>query len=61
MNSRDAAFDENLKEILETTAAEASHDPTSNGSASANGYEGEEEIVSGPGSRKKRKRSDDDA
>lgn len=28
MNSRDAAFDENLKQILETTAIEAGEDPT---------------------------------
>jgi len=59
MNSRDAAFDENLKEILETTAAEAgaTHDPTSIASTNANGHnDGEQEVISGPGTRKKRKR-----
>jgi hypothetical protein len=61
MNSRDAAFDENLKEILETTAAEAgAHDPAAvvNGNGHA---ELDEEPEPGPGNRKKRKRTEDDA
>ncbi|KAJ7287487.1 hypothetical protein C8J57DRAFT_1284049 [Mycena rebaudengoi] len=62
MNSRDAAFDENLKEILETTAAEAgaTHDPAAvvNGNGHA---ELDEEPEPGPGNRKKRKRTEDDA
>lgn len=53
MNSRDAAFDESLKEIMEQTAAEAAAghdkaDPTASGSA-----------ASEPG-KKKRKRVDDE-
>jgi len=61
MNSRDAAFDESLKEIIEATAAEAAaaHDPRnipSNGNT--NGHtELDEEI--GPNSRRKRKRPDE--
>ncbi|KAJ6625600.1 hypothetical protein B0H10DRAFT_2002154 [Mycena sp. CBHHK59/15] len=62
MNSRDAAFDENLKEILETTAAEAgaTHDPAIllNGNGHA---EVDEDVDAGPGNRKKRKRLEDDA
>lgn len=63
MNSRDAAFDESLKEIIEATAAEAAaaHDGmsvTSNG----NGHlEPEEDTEPGPSNRKKRKRIEDDA
>ncbi|KAK7057150.1 putative histone deacetylase complex subunit cti6 [Favolaschia claudopus] len=61
MNSRDAAFDQNLKEILETTAAEAGAVPDpalSNG----NGHpDVEEDAELGPPNRKKRKRTDDDA
>ncbi|KAJ7072284.1 hypothetical protein C8F01DRAFT_1243348 [Mycena amicta] len=54
MNSRDAAFDQNLKEILETTAAEAAiQDP-----AAAVVLELEEEA---PPNRKKRKRNEEDA
>lgn len=66
MNSRDAAFDESLKEIIEATAAEAAaHDSRSiTSSGNANGHvdpEEEEEDLVESSSRKKRKRSDDDA
>ena len=62
MNSRDAAFDESLKELIEATAAEAAaaqdtRSVTSNGNA--NGVpEPQEESV--PSNRKKRKRLDED-
>ena len=66
MNSRDAAFDESLKEIIEATAAEAAaqHDNisvTSTGNHDLNGglavdYDAEPAL----GGRKKRKRSEDD-
>ncbi|KAJ7084429.1 hypothetical protein B0H15DRAFT_849143 [Mycena belliarum] len=62
MNSRDAAFDENLKEILETTAAEAgaTHDPPA--AINGNGHpEPNEESEPVPANRKKRKRTEDDA
>ncbi|KAF7321371.1 Histone deacetylase complex subunit CTI6 [Mycena kentingensis (nom. inval.)] len=56
MNSRDAAFDENLKEILDATAAEA------NVSVQENGHvEPEDEAEAGPPNRKKRKRNEEDA
>ncbi|KAF5386226.1 hypothetical protein D9615_002235 [Tricholomella constricta] len=64
MNSRDAAFDESLKEIIEATAAEAAaaHD---NVSVTSGGLRDgqqilDEEMDQGPGSRKKRKRIEDD-
>jgi len=64
MNSRDAAYDEKLKEIIEATAAEAAaatQPPSSvNGSAHGSG-EGEEQITIGTNGRKKRKRGEDDA
>lgn len=61
MNSRDAAFDESLKEIIEATAAEAhSHDHTS-AIVVVNGHgevlEDSEVELAG---RKKRKRTEDD-
>ena len=62
MNSRDAAFDESLKEIIEATAAEAAaHDQGPSASRTVNGN-GEiiEDGELGLGARKKRKRSDDD-
>ncbi|KAJ7251473.1 hypothetical protein B0H12DRAFT_1296210 [Mycena haematopus] len=62
MNSRDAAFDENLKEILETTAAEAgaTHDPAA--PTNGNGHpEVDEDGEPAPPNRKKRKRTEDDA
>ncbi|KAJ7703149.1 hypothetical protein B0H17DRAFT_1166951, partial [Mycena rosella] len=62
MNSRDAAFDENIKEILETTAAEAgaTHDPAA--PVNGNGHaEVDEDGETAPGNRKKRKRTEDDA
>lgn len=62
MNSRDAAFDESLKEIIEATAAEAAaqHDNisvTSTGNRELNGSLALDEDAGG---RKKRKRSEDD-
>jgi hypothetical protein len=62
MNSRDAAFDESLKEIMEATAAEAaaaqdSRSVMSNGNT--NGHPEPDEDT-GPSSRKKRKRADED-
>ena len=62
MNSRDAAFDESLKEIIEATAAEAAaHDrgPSASGTVNGNG-ETVDDGEAGPGGRKKRKRTDDD-
>jgi hypothetical protein len=62
MNSRDAAFDESLKEIIEATAAEAAaatgpRGPSVNGSV--NGHcEAHDDESSG---RKKRKRGGEDA
>lgn len=59
MNSRDAAFDESLKEIIEATAAEAA---THNHSA-PNHINGDAEAVDEDGTvggRKKRKRTEDD-
>lgn len=65
MNSRDAAFDESLKEIIEATAAEAAaqHDNisvTSTGNRDLNGSMALDEEVERPSGRKKRKRSEDD-
>ncbi|KAJ7783225.1 hypothetical protein B0H16DRAFT_484910 [Mycena metata] len=63
MNSRDAAFDENIKEILETTAIEAGtiHDPAAP-SLNGNGHaELDDDGEPVPPNRKKRKRTDDDA
>ncbi|KAG6911131.1 hypothetical protein DXG01_003871 [Tephrocybe rancida] len=64
MNSRDAAFDEKLKEIIEATAAEAAaaHDNasvTSGGTRDAQ-QANDDEADPGPGSRKKRKRVEED-
>lgn len=62
MNSRDAAFDESLKEIIEATAAEAAaHDrgPSAGRTINGNGELMEDEEV-GLNGRKKRKRTDDD-
>jgi len=65
MNSRDAAFDEKIKEIIEATAAEAAaaHDSKSvTSNRNTNGYIEPEDILEpGPSSRKKRKRIEDDA
>jgi hypothetical protein len=66
MNSRDAAFDESLKEIIEATAAEAAaqHDNisvTSTGNRDQNGNSAlDEDAEPASGSRKKRKRTEDD-
>jgi hypothetical protein len=63
MNSRDAAFDESLKEIIEATAAEAaaaqdSRSVVSDGNPNEQLDQKEEP---GPNNRKKRKRREDDA
>lgn len=63
MNSRDAAFDESLKELIEATAAEAAahdtHSVTSNGNRESHlGLE--DDIDSGYNARRKRKRVDED-
>ncbi len=65
MNSRDAAFDENLKEILETTAAEAGAVPESlillANAQSSGAHELEEPMDQTANNRnKKRKRADND-
>jgi hypothetical protein len=66
MNSRDAAFDESLKEIIEATAAEAAaqHDNisvTSTGNRDQNGNSAlDEDVEPASSSRKKRKRTEDD-
>ena len=55
MNSRDAAFDESLKEIIEATAAEAA------AAESANVVEATPTQTEAIDKTKKRKRSDDDS
>jgi hypothetical protein len=62
MNSRDAAFDESIKEIIEATAAEAAaHDRGASVGRTVNGNgETFEDGEGGLGARKKRKRSHDD-
>ena len=69
MNSRDAAFDESIKEIIEASAAEAAAaqglanpatNDNSNGNSNSSRTEPEEEIENAPGNRKKRKRTEDD-
>ncbi|KAF8210321.1 hypothetical protein K438DRAFT_150573 [Mycena galopus ATCC 62051] len=62
MNSRDAAFDENLEEVLKATAAEAgaTHDPAA--PPNGNGHpDVDEDGEAAPPNRKKRKRTEDDA
>ncbi|KAK0461063.1 uncharacterized protein EV420DRAFT_1267381 [Desarmillaria tabescens] len=59
MNSRDAAFDENLKEILETTAAEA--DAVYDTKSIHSNTNEDEEVDVGTTNRRKRKRKEDDA
>lgn len=64
MNSRDAAFDESLKEIIEATAAEAAaaQENAAREQPPINGPQPEaEEPEVGSNSRKKRKRAEDDA
>ncbi|KAL5528693.1 CTI6 [Sanghuangporus sanghuang] len=65
MNSRDAAYEENLQELLDATAAEAMPDTDTPGKEGAESvakteepYEEITDII--PGGRKKRKRVDDD-
>jgi hypothetical protein len=62
MNSRDAAFDESIKEIIEATAAEAAaHDRGTSAGMNVNGNgETFEDGEGGLGARKKRKRAEDD-
>ena len=67
MNSRDAAYEQSIQELLEATAAEGA---TVNGDATSGKDRAEsiaktedvlEEIVEiGPGGRKKRKRTEDE-
>ncbi|KZT28976.1 hypothetical protein NEOLEDRAFT_1128469 [Neolentinus lepideus HHB14362 ss-1] len=73
MNSRDAAYDESLQEVIEQSAAEAAaaeaaahatvvSTVSSEGkNGESNHVEGEDEGDAGIGSAKKRKRTDDDA
>ncbi|KAI0929915.1 hypothetical protein AcV5_006754 [Taiwanofungus camphoratus] len=68
MNSRDAAYEESFQALIEATAAEAaaheaaSTTPTNGTNGDTNGrVEAEQEAEVAPNSRKKRKRSDDDA
>ncbi|PFH51515.1 hypothetical protein AMATHDRAFT_58952 [Amanita thiersii Skay4041] len=66
MNSRDAAFDESIKEVMEVSAAEAAAaaqegvntQPTSN--PGGRNEPVEEEVDTPPSNRKKRKRTEDD-
>ncbi|KAF8633444.1 hypothetical protein AX17_004613 [Amanita inopinata Kibby_2008] len=64
MNSRDAAFDESIKEIIEATAAEAAaaqETLSAASSANVNSHnDAEEELETAPSNRKKRKRAEDD-
>ncbi|KAG5342690.1 hypothetical protein C0989_010658 [Termitomyces sp. Mn162] len=64
MNSRDAAFDESLKEIIEATAAEAAaaHDNASVTSAGTRDLQQtiDDDADQGPNSRRKRKRVEED-
>ncbi|KAG7098596.1 hypothetical protein E1B28_000521 [Marasmius oreades] len=66
MNSRDAAFDENLKEILESSAAEAGTGletaslVSNNGNALTSPPDAEDSVETAPNNRKKRKRADND-
>lgn len=71
MNSRDAAYDESVHLLLEVTAAEAAAatqdvktsspiSATANGEANGDG-DGEPEADILPNSKRKRKRSEDDA
>ncbi|KAI0058101.1 hypothetical protein BV25DRAFT_1315076 [Artomyces pyxidatus] len=64
MNSRDAAYDEKLQEIIAATAAEAAaaNLPPASANGSANGQvEKDEQAEGGANGRKKRKRGGDDA
>ena len=67
MNSRDAAFDESIKEIIEATAAEAaaaqglSSNTNDNGNSNTNDSRVDPETAdSAPTNRKKRKRAEDE-
>ncbi|KAH8119147.1 hypothetical protein DFH11DRAFT_1502092 [Phellopilus nigrolimitatus] len=66
MNSRDAAYDERIQELLDATAAATTPDGETAGKDRAGSVAKTEEIFEdiseiGPGGRKKRKRVDDDA
>ncbi|KZT10813.1 uncharacterized protein LAESUDRAFT_721199 [Laetiporus sulphureus 93-53] len=72
MNSRDAAYEDSVQALIEATAAEAAaaaaaqeaaDTPVVNGTGSdVNGHAGaEQDPLTAPSSRRKRKRSDDDA
>jgi hypothetical protein len=62
MNSRDAAFDESIKELMEATAAEAA--ANDQGTSAGRTVNGNGEIVedgeAGLAARRKRKRSDEE-
>ena len=58
MNSRDAAFDESLKEVLEATAAEAAAVESASTVVEPAVLPAEPEVTD---SKKKRKRADDDS
>ena len=66
MNSRDAAYEESIQELLESTAAEAgnANEDTNKDKAGsvARSEEAYEEVVIeiGPGGRKKRKRTEEE-
>jgi hypothetical protein len=62
MNSRDAAFDESLKEIIEATAAEAAAATEPHPTQPDGSVNGQAENYEDPDSnnRKKRKRTEDD-
>ncbi|KAK2463246.1 hypothetical protein APHAL10511_004901 [Amanita phalloides] len=63
MNSRDAAFDESIKEIIEATAAEAAAAQglgDCQGQSNGSRAEAEEETDHAPSNRKKRKRAEEE-
>lgn len=65
MNSRDAAYEENLQELLDATAAEAIPNADAPGKDRAESVAKTEEPLEeinevGSGGRKKRKRTEDD-
>lgn len=63
MNSRDAAYEERVQQLLETTAAEAAAlngETASNRAVSVTEEIAEEAMEVGQGGRKKRKRADEE-
>ena len=65
MNSRDAAYDESLRAVIDASAAEAMASSRTNAEAEEGSVVGHGEIVHDvdvtTGSRRKRKRPEDDA